>query len=122
MTFRLAVLLVASLAVAAAADAACLRCVQSGVQENMGTCEQSWDGYCSYPCCFMTEGERCEIFHWTYECATGGGALLVPSSYFATSLPLVTEGSALRLRLVKAQPVRRGQCGATLLSRRAAQV
>jgi hypothetical protein len=114
MAFRLAVLLVVSLAVAAAADAACLRCVQTGVQERYGTCEQSWDGYCSYPCCFMIEGESCQIINWTYECAPA-----MPSAYFGTKLPLVTEGSALRLRLGKATPVQR-KCAAGAVPRRAA--
>lgn len=105
MTVRLAVLLVASLAVAAVADAECLKCGSSLTESGWAFCEPSSDGYCQYPCCFRDPGEACWTGGDLYQCA-GGGELLVPSVYFGTRLPLVTEGSALRLQLVKAEPVR----------------
>ncbi|HEX9982929.1 MAG TPA: hypothetical protein VGF69_06680 [Thermoanaerobaculia bacterium] len=37
----------------------------------------------------------------------GEASYVVPESYFATHLPLVTQGSALRLQFTKAEKVQR---------------
>jgi hypothetical protein len=115
MTVRLTVLFVASLAVASAAGAACLTCVPTGVH-GWGSCQPTTGGWCTYTCCLWDPGTRCVVDENIYQCADEP---LVPSPYFATTLPLYTEGSALRLRLGPAKPVQR-KC-APLLARRSAK-
>ena len=107
MTVRLVVLFVASLAVASVAGAACLTCVPDGIH-GWGHCEPTTSGWCTYTCCLWDPGTRCVVNENIYPCAE---APLMPSPYFATALPLVTEGSALRLRLGPAKPVQR-KCAA----------
>jgi len=107
MTGRLVVLFVASLAVASVAGAACLTCVPTGIN-GWGSCEPTTSGWCTYTCCLWDPGTRCVVYENVYQCAEG--PQLMPSPYFATTLPLYTEGSALRLRLGPAKPVQR-KCG-----------
>lgn len=114
MALRFAVLLVASLAIASAADAACLTCIRTSIGDD-GRCGPSNDGLCSYWCCLLDEGAPCSMTDHRYECATDG-PVAVPAVYFASKLPLVTEGSAVRLRLGKAKPIDR-KCGAALIAR-----
>ncbi|HEY0139887.1 MAG TPA: hypothetical protein VGF48_03265 [Thermoanaerobaculia bacterium] len=116
MTVRLVLLFVASLAVASVAGAACLTCVPTGIQ-GWGSCEPTTSGWCTYTCCLWDPGTRCVVDEHVYPCAEE--PLRAPSPYFATTLPLYTEGSALRLRLAPAKPVQR-KCG-PLLARRDAR-
>lgn len=73
---------------------------------------------CSYWCCLSPgQGTWCSGRDKYYGCSEG--AVQVPSVYFASKLPLVTEGSALRVRLGPAQPVER-KCNAVIPPRRSA--
>ncbi|HET8776000.1 MAG TPA: hypothetical protein VFP80_19535 [Thermoanaerobaculia bacterium] len=95
MRFRLALLFFASLTFASMAGAACLVCVGSGLG-NDGTCQPSL-GICQGWCCLVDEGTPCSTGERIWGCSEGGW--VVPTAYFASPLPLRTEGSALRLRL-----------------------
>ncbi|HYI12452.1 MAG TPA: hypothetical protein VEK57_25585 [Thermoanaerobaculia bacterium] len=110
--FRYVVLLVASLAVASVASAGCLTCVPQNPQGE-GTCEPTTSGWCTYTCCLWEAGTRCYVNENIYPCAPDGLGV-VPATYFASKLPLQTEGSALRLRLGKGIPVQR-KCAASVM-------
>ncbi len=105
MRFRLALLFFVSLTFASMASAACLVCVAIYGQD--GTCQPGWGPYCQGLCCLVDAGEPCTTDGRLWGCPEGGW--VVPTAYFATSLPLRTEGSALQLRLgpsVKPMPRR----------------
>jgi hypothetical protein len=106
MRFRLVVLLVASLALASVASAACLTCVPDGVH-GWGYCQPTTSGWCTYTCCLWDPWTSCYVYENVYRCADVDALVVVPSAYFGTTLPMQTEGSALRLMVVKAKPVQR---------------
>jgi hypothetical protein len=115
MFARLAVLFVATLALAATADAACLTCIGNGIGWD-GTCQPSYNTRCSYTCCLWDEGTPCDVRENTYGCAEGS-PLIVPSIYFASRLPMQTAGSALRVSLGKGKPVQR-ECAPSIRLKR----
>lgn len=102
MALRLTLALIAFLAVASVASADCYTCLG-------GTCQPSWDGKCSATCCNEGAYAPCPSGEPRLWCPTlrGEPSYVVPRVYFATTLPLVMEGSALRLQYTKAQKVRR---------------
>jgi hypothetical protein len=110
MKLRLAVVFVASLAIASLAHAACLTCIGDGAT-NDGTCQPSSNGRCSYTCCLSDQGSGCDVRERTFGCSD---ELVMPAAYFATPLPFQMQGSALRLRLGKGKPLPR-QCAASVL-------
>jgi hypothetical protein len=116
MVLRFVVVLVASLAVASVAGAACLTCVGNGIGYE-GQCVPSSNGRCSYTCCLWDEGTYCDTRERTFGCAEEGSVVIVPAAYFGTKLPMQIEGSALRLRLGKGQPVER-TCAASFARQR----
>lgn len=121
MAIRFVVLLIASLALAATVSAQCEVCqVSPGDPYWMGTCQPMPGAtMCSYSCCLQPgQGAGCSMRDRYFGCGEGG-AVQVPSLYFASKLPLVTEGSALRVRLGPAQPVER-KCNAVIPPRRSA--
>ncbi|HEX7151664.1 MAG TPA: hypothetical protein VF618_09270 [Thermoanaerobaculia bacterium] len=114
MKFRLVLLFCASLAVASAASASCSACMPQD-RWRPGTCQPT-PGFCSGYCCLMDVGSYCEYdpYDRFWGCSEEGFA--VPASYFATPLPALTEGSALRLRLGKGiQPAERRCAGASMM-------
>jgi hypothetical protein len=119
MAVRIAVLLIASLALAMTAQAACEYCQVGPGQPwwGDGTCQPlPGSTMCSYWCCLNPgEGAWCTGRDSYHGCSDG--LVQVPSQYFATKLPLMTEGSALRLHLGPAMPVQR-TCRAVLPPRR----
>ena len=119
MTVRVVVLLIASLAIAVAAQAACEYCQVNAGEPwwGDGTCQPlPGSTQCSYWCCLNPgTGAWCSGRDSYHGCSDG--LVQVPSLYFASKLPLVTEGSALRLRLGPAKPVERA-CSAILPPRR----
>lgn len=117
MKLRLVLLFFASLALASVAGASCSMCVAPD-RWSPGTCEPS-PGFCSGYCCLMDVGSRCDYNpeDRTWGCSEEGFA--VPASYFASSLPILTEGSALRLRFGKGiQPSQKPCAGASVMTRR----
>ena len=105
MRFRLALLFLASLTFASMAGAACFVCVGNGTG-NDGTCQPSL-GICQGWCCLQDQGTGCATNERIWGCSED--EWVMPAAYFATPLPLRTEGSALRLRLgpsVKPMPRR----------------
>src|SRR5687768_6561770 len=114
MRLRILLAVAASLLFASAAGATCSICVDYGGGE--GRCYASSNGYCSESCCLSDPGAPCIAWEYLYPCAEGFGNM--PSAYFGTKLPLLTEGSALRLRLGKGiRPER--TCSAPTLPRQA---
>ncbi|HEX7150294.1 MAG TPA: hypothetical protein VF618_02315 [Thermoanaerobaculia bacterium] len=114
MAFRLALAFIALLAVASVANAQCATCIG-------GTC-QEWSGdRCSRTCCIEGPGAPCPLNERTFWCPTFATqpSWLVPKAYFTTDLPLITEGSALRLQYTKAHKVQR-KCMPLLARRDAA--
>jgi hypothetical protein len=61
----------------------------------------------------MDQDSFCSTNERYWGCSDEG--VIAPSSYFATSLPLVTQGSALRLRLGKGVRPAQKQCSGTTL-------
>lgn len=117
MAMRIVVLLIASLALAVTAQAACELCQVNPGQPwwGDGTCQPSYNGRCSYWCCLSDPGAWCSGRDSTYGCSEG--LALMPSLYFASKLPLVTEGSALRFHIGPAKPVQK-DCAAVIPPRR----
>jgi hypothetical protein len=111
MKFRLVLLFVASLAVTTAASAGCNICFSYDRWE--GTCQASGGPWCQGMCCLTDEGAWCDPMERVWGCSEQGVA--VPASYFSTSLPAVTEGSALRLRLGKGLSPARKCAGASVM-------
>ena len=121
MTVRFVVLLIASLALAVTASAQCEICQVNGGEPwwGDGTCQPlPGSTMCSYWCCLLPgQGTACTGRDSYHGCSDG--LVQVPSTYFASKLPLVTEGSALRVRLGPAKPVER-KCNAVIPPRRSA--
>ena len=119
MAIRFVVVLIAALALAVTADAACEYCQVNAGQPwwGDGTCQPLPGSIsCSYWCClFPGEGAWCSGRDSYHGCSDG--LVQIPSQYFGTKLPLVTEGSAVRLRLGPAKPVERA-CSAIIPPRR----
>lgn len=120
MTVRVVVLLIASLAIAWSASAQCEVCQVNAGQPwwGDGTCvAQPGATRCSYWCCLMPgQGAWCSGRDGYYGCSEGVAQM--PSAYFASKLPVVTEGSAVRVRIGPAKPVER-KCSAAIPARRA---
>jgi hypothetical protein len=117
MKLRLVLLFFASLALASVASASCSMCVTLD-RWTPGTCEPT-PGYCRGYCCLLDVGSYCEYdpADRIWGCSEEG--LAVPASYFASPLPLRTEGSALRLRLGKGIDPSQKRCsGASMMLRR----
>ncbi len=112
MRLRILLALVVSLAFASVAAAQCAHCVRSGVGDD-GYCEATWSGWCSESCCLFGAGAPCVMNEYYYPCMEGFAS--IPVMYFATKLPMQTEGSALRLRLGNGIPVK--ECKAATLLR-----
>jgi hypothetical protein len=108
---RYVVLLIASLAVATVASGACVTCVPENPQGE-GYCQPTTSGWCTYTCCLMGFGARCVVGENIYRCVDIDGFGQTP--YFASRLPMHTEGSALRLRLGKGIPAQ-AKCAASLM-------
>lgn len=121
MALRIAVLLIASLALAFTASAQCEYCQVLPGQPWWGDGVCTPDPgilQCSYWCCLSPgQGTWCSGRDGYYGCSEG--VVQVPSLYFASKLPLVTEGSALRIRMGPAKPVER-KCNAVIPPRRSA--
>lgn len=106
MRLRLIFLFLLSLGCASMAGAACLVCVGDGWGDD-GTCQPAW-GYCQGMCCLMDPGQRCTTGERYWGCSDEPS--IMPSAYFATRLPLQTEGSALRLRLGEGVKLMQRRC------------
>jgi hypothetical protein len=119
MAVRFVVLLIASLALALSASAQCEICQVNAGEPwwGDGTCQPSPGAtMCSYWCCLMPgQGAWCSGRDRYFGCSDGVAE--IPSMYFASKLPLVTEGSTLRVRLGPAKPVAR-RCSAAIPPRR----
>lgn len=118
MKLRFVLLFFASLAFASVASASCSMCVAPD-RWSAGTCESS-PGFCRGYCCLLDVGSYCEYdpMDRTWGCSEEG--FMIPASYFSSSLPTLTEGSALRLRLGKGiQPSQQRCAGASLMTRKA---
>lgn len=111
---RYAMVLLASLAFATAANAGCNTCVPINT-EGDGTCQPTTSGWCTYTCCLWDLGAYCTMQERSYRCVDVDAQFQeMPPVYFATKLPLLMEGSALRLRLGKGIPAPQ-RCAATTL-------
>ncbi|HEX9983493.1 MAG TPA: hypothetical protein VGF69_09520 [Thermoanaerobaculia bacterium] len=115
MKFRLVMLFFAALAVASVASATCNVCVASVANKWEGTCQPSFGPMCQGMCCLMDQGNFCDPSERYWGCSAEG--IAVPASYFATRLPTLTEGSALRLRLGNGvRPVQKRCSGTSIMT------
>ena len=103
MKLRLLLFLV-TLSLAAVASAQCSICVSDSLRFD-GRCQVMPGNRCSYTCCLWGEDAFCDTREQQFGCSDG--VAVIPANYFASTLPRVTEGSALRVRIGKAQPVRK---------------
>jgi hypothetical protein len=116
-SLRVVALFIVVMAVAAVADAQCLRCYREpGGPISSGKCGQSSDGYCDRSCCGNMEGAPCrrpdflDPCGWLVKSKPDTDAPSVPRAaathrqeapYFATRRPLESRTEALYRRMQK---------------------